>query len=105
MVVLFDRKRFEAALPHMPAGFVPLVMSSSMRGQEPLHSPTQSITLVLPDCKMTMIRHQAIGQEAHRHMLAGILEQGFEGLIVPLGMKHFRVAGPTIDHVVAIISD
>lgn len=65
MHVMFNWKRFEPALPHMPTGIMPPMVATNMRGQQPAHPRAQVAIMVWPECQMKMVGHETIGQQPH----------------------------------------
>src|SRR5262245_32246254 len=88
VMIVFDRKRFESPLPNVPAATVVLVGAPHMRCQQPLHPYSQIAIVMRPKHKVKMIRHQAIGQNAHRRSSTSLLKQFGERRVVAVLVKH-----------------
>ena len=107
-------ERFEPALPDVPRalGVVVLVIASHVRVHQPLHPPRQVAVFVGPDRQVEVIgsatadlRHEAVADQPHPLMLLRLGEQGDEGVVVGVLVKHGQTGVATVEHVVTEAAD
>ena len=101
MFILLDGKGLEPALPDVTTGLIASPVLTDMRGQQPVHPAAEIAIVIGPQGQMEMIGHQAISQHAHRRALAGLGQEGDEGLVVTVVMKNRGTGIPTVEDVVA----
>ena len=101
MLVLFDRKRLESALPNVPARTVEFVVTSDVRVLQPMHPPTQIAIGGRLEHEMKVIRHQTVSQHRHRHFHAGMGDRLEKSLVVAVFEEHLPPPIPPVDDVAA----
>lgn len=105
MLIARDRKGLESPLPHVPGGAVAPVKAAHVRRQQPLQI-TRKIPLGSgPKDQMKVIRHEAKTQNAHRHPLAGRLQQIEKAAVVGGVVKHLGAGIAAVQDVVAKTTD
>jgi hypothetical protein len=67
MLIFRDGKCFEATLPDMTAGSIMPDVAANVRGHQPMHPATQIAVRSGPEREMQVIRHQTVGEDAHRN--------------------------------------
>ena len=96
MLVLFDRKRLESALPNVPARAVEFVVTTDVRVLQPMHPPTQIAIGGGLEHEMKVIRHQTVSQHRHRHSGAGMGDRLEKSLVVAVFEEHLPPPIPPV---------
>jgi hypothetical protein len=81
MIIWFDRKGPEPALPDVPIGPMELMMAMNMAREQPLHSRTQVFVTGWPESQMKMIGHKTVANDPHRDMCASLAKQPNERIV------------------------
>jgi len=63
-----------------PDTFAAQMPSANVCRGQPLHERAEGPVLLGPEHQVPMIRHKAVGQDAHRHALDGVDHDAFEQL-------------------------
>jgi hypothetical protein len=105
VLVLLDGKSLESSLPHMSAALIVTVVAPHMRRQQPLHPTTQIAVAKRPQDHVEVVAHHAVGQYPQRQSLARLFHQRQKRREVLVLMEHVTPRIPTVDYVIAHITD
>ena len=104
VVILLNRKTFEAALPDMAMTPVMPMIAAYVARHPPLHERTQRVSGLGLQHEVKMIRHEAEAQDANPVLGFGHLQQGEERRVVGIFVKYDRAAVAAIEYMVGVSS-
>ena len=105
VIVLLDQERLEAALPYTTTGLILPMMTTHVRGEEPMGPAGQISVAVRAHDEVQMVRHEAEGQNRHREVLLRLDDERQKCSVVGRVVKNARVIVTSVDHVVAVSAD
>ncbi len=102
MVVVLNRKTFEAALPHMPVAVVVPMVAADMARHLPLHEGAQGAVGGWLYDQVEMIGHQADADDVDRVLRFRRGEQVEERRVVAVLVEDRSATVPAIEHMVGV---
>ena len=77
------------------------VVAADVGGHQPLHPPAQVAAFDRSGDQMEVVGHQAIAEEANRHLAGGVTQGTEEGVVVAGFVEHVAAAVAAVEDVVA----
>ena len=84
----------------MPRTAVNLAVSADVGGEEPVHPMADGLVALRPKNDVKMVRHQAVGENAHRDTSTSLAHQPDERMIIAVVMENLSTRIATIEYVV-----
>ena len=78
-----------------------LMIPAHMRGQQSVQEPAQIAISLWPERQMKMRGHQAVGEDANRHTIGGLTQEGKKSGVVFRLSKDLSPGIAPIDDVIA----
>lgn len=105
MLVLLDRKAFEAALPDVAVATIVPMVAAHVTGEPPLHERTEGIWSRGLQDEMEMVGHEAEAENFDRIAGFRVSEQVEEGAIVAVFVKDGRTPVASVEGVVDVAAN
>ena len=105
VLVLLDREGLEPALPDVAAAVVVLVVTAHVGVLQPVHPAAEIAVAVRPHRQVEVVGHEAVGQDGHGDLDAGVPDGLEERLVVPVLHEDLAAGVAAVEDVVAHPAD